>query len=284
MSIEATNEARQDFEIDDHNGLQLTGIPGMENYPKNPKCWYQFGQRIVGWSRIAQHVAMQLIYPHVDAIICGDTDSFKVYLSRCNVSKVDESLCRLSKAIDEAKKRVCSRVRTRYPDYHDELEGIGHYISEGEYDAFSASWNKSYIGLVGERTHITLAGVPTSRGDHSIEWYADELMRRGVDFATMASLMIGYNVTFDYSLTLLNGKKHPRWATWYCGYVTDYMGNTAYVNEPSALAIYPEPKTIGNTEQFENACNAEVALINNPGVNVSPVMLRYGAEGMEVVE
>ena len=282
MSIEATNEARQDFEIC-QDGLRLTGIPGMENYPENPKCWYQFGQRIVGWSRIAQHVAMQIVYPYVDSIICGDTDSFKLYLSGENANEIDAQLSKLSNAIDNAKKKVCSRVEARFSDYHDSLDGIGHYVSEGEYESFSASWNKSYIGIQDGRIHMTLAGVPTSRGESSIEFFGEELMRYGADFDSVASLLIGYNVTFDYSLTLLNGKKHPKWGEFFSGYVTDYLGNRTFVNEPMALAIYPEPKTIGNTEQYENACNLECALENNPLVNHEPVFLRY-ANRIEVID
>lgn len=282
FGIEATNEARQDFEIAP-DGLQLTGVPGMENYPANPKCWYQFGQRIVGWSRIAQHVAMQLVYPYVNGIICGDTDSFKLYLPAENIKKVDNALKRLARSIDKAKRDVCSRIRVRYKDYYDTLDGIGHYVCEGEYEAFSASWNKSYIGIENGELHITLAGVPTSRGDHSIEEFGKELMNYGADFASVASLLIGYNVTFDYSLTLLNGKKHPKWAEFYSGYVTDYLGNTSYVNEPMALAIYPEPKTIGNTEQPENLANLQCALGNNSLVNKNPVLLKF-ADGIEVIE
>ena len=283
FGIEATNEARQDFEITPE-GLQLTGTPGLENMPKNPKCWYQFGQRIVGWSRIAQHAAMQLVEPYTENIICGDTDSFKLYYAKDNETQIEAALARLGNAIDKAKKRVCARVEYRYSDYFDALPAIGHYVSEGTYSAFSASWNKSYIGVQDGRLHMTLAGVPTSRGEHSIEWFGEYLLENGADFDSVASLLIGYNVTFDYSLTLLNGKKHPKWGEWFTGYVTDYRGQKSYVNEPMALAIYPEPKTIGNTEQVENATNLVIALGNNPNVNAKPAMLAQRNGVPEVIE
>ena len=255
----------------------------MENYPKNPKCCYQFGQRIVGWSRIAQHVAMQLVHPHTESIICGDTDSFKIYANKDNIQDIDDALSNVAKAIDESKERVCNRVKRNFPNHHDELDSIGHYICEGEYDKFSASWNKSYIGMQDGRLHMTLAGVPTSRGDHSIENLGENLLANGADFASVASLLIGYNVTFDYSLTKLNGRKHPQWGMYYDGEVTDYLGNTSHVFEPMALALYPEPKTIGNTDMKENADNLLSAIENNTQVNANPVLLRW-VDDMEVIE
>ena len=280
--IEATNEYRRDFEITE-NGLCLTGENGICNAPKNPKTWYQFGQRIVGYSRIAQHVAMGLIEPYADAIICGDTDSFKIACPKDDIPTIDEKLGMMGDAIDKARDMVCERVRTRYQENYEDLQGIGRYVNEGFYDAFSASWNKSYVALEKGHVHCTIAGLPTSRGERSVNSYCDELMSKGATFDEVASTIIGYNVTFDYSLTKLNARKHPEWGSFFEGEVEDYQGRTSHVREPAMIALYPEPKTIGGTDKSENEVNSSIALCNNENVNTEPLTLYWDDEGIGAI-
>lgn len=258
------------------------GDEGLCNAPKNPKCWYQFGQRIVGWSRIAQHVAMRLIDPYCDAIICGDTDSFKVYVKRDDLSEITEKLKAMGEYIDVARYRVTARIRQRYEEHYHDMPELGYYVSEGEFSGFSASWNKSYISLEDGKPKATIAGIPTSRGEHSINAYMKELMDKGASFAEVCETVIGYNVTFDHSLTLLNGRKHPQWGEFFDGDVTDYLGNATHVHAPMALAIYPEPKTIGGTDSTENHENMTRAKENNPNVNSDAIMLYWNDEGIGV--
>lgn len=281
MSIEATNEYRRDFELSE-NGIVLVGEEGLCNAPKNPKCWYQFGQRIVGWSRIAQHVAMQLVEPYSNAIVCGDTDSFKIHARKRNLSAIEHVLDDMGECIDKARHRVTSRVEQRYNAYYHDMPGIGYYVNEGEYEGFSASWNKSYVALDGGKPKATIAGIPTGRGGHSVNSYMQELMDKGATFAEVCETVIGYNVTFDYSLTLLNGRKHPLWGEFFDGEVTDYQGDTCFVHAPMALAIYPEPKTIGGTDSTENFDNMVKAKENNPNVNSQAVTLYWGDSGIGV--
>ena len=283
MSIEATNEYRRDFELSEE-GIVLTGEDGLCNAPKNPKTWYQFGQRIVAWSRIAQHVAMQLVGDHAEAIICGDTDSFKLYCRREEVQDIDAKLKDMGRCIDIARDRACERVKARYAEHYHELGGIGYYVSEGCYDGFSASWNKSYVTLHDGRIECTIAGLPTARGEHSVNAYCDELLSRGFSFYDIACSVIGYNTTFDYSLTKLNARKHPEWGRYFDGEVTDYMGRTSHVRAPMMIALYPEPKTIGGTDKAENEVNACIAQNNNPNVNTDPVTLYWDDEGIGAVQ
>ena len=77
FGISATNQYRRSTELDEF-GISYVGDFGIVNKPKVVKVWYQFGQRIVGWSRIAQICAMYLIEPYIDTIINGDTDSLKI--------------------------------------------------------------------------------------------------------------------------------------------------------------------------------------------------------------
>ena len=280
FGIEATNECKQDF-ILSNDGLVLTGEAGLQNMPKHPKCWYQFGQRIVGWSRISQIVAMQLVYEYSDNIICGDTDSLKLYISKNNITKAEKELLKIGKAITKAKRKVCARVRNNYPEYFNSLDEIGYYISEGQFNYFCASWNKSYISSDGENLHIVLAGIPTQRGANSVKALGEKWLKAGATFADVANVLIGYNITYDYSLTKLNGRKHPKFAEMYSGKVTDYNGKTSEVYAPAVLALYPELKTIGDTDKVENAINLDIALANNSSVSYEGRLLDANSNCVE---
>lgn len=286
FGIEATNECRRDF-VMGSDGLELTGTDGLHNMPKSPKCNYQFGQRIVGWSRVAQVVIMELVAPYVANIICGDTDSIKLYYPAENANKIERALKRHAKALDKAKQNVCARVRYSYKAIYDDLAGIGHYVFDGSYNAFCASWNKCYLALTDSGIHATIAGVPTSRRNElygSFDDFCNELMREGMPFEEVASLMIGYNVTVDHSLTKLNARVHPRsFGQLLHVELNDYLGKHYDVIAPRALALYPTVKTLGDTTNKANARNMAIALTNNPRVNISPVWVKWRG-GKPVIE
>lgn len=268
-------------------GLELVGVDGICNLPKQSKAFYQYGQRIVGWSRVAQVCILELIAPYVDSIICGDTDSIKIYYSRDNQSAIDSALSKHAKAIDRAKHAACARAKAAYGAAYNRLDGIGHYVFDGEYEAFSASWNKSYIGLVGGKCKLTIAGVPTGRVNGTFGSYndfCDTMMQGGASFSDVANTAIGYNVTIDDTITKLNARIHPKiFGSYVDRVVTDYLGNTAHVHAPAALALFPNVKTLGDTSNKENAINAAIARKNNPDVNITPVWLKW-LDGKPIVE
>ena len=280
FGIEASNEFRRDT-ILTSNGIDYAGEFGIQNAPKNPKAWYQFGTRIVGWSRIAQIVAMQLVEPFIDTIINGDTDSIKVLANDALLPAILEQLKILGKAIDKGKRKVCARVQTSFPQFYDELLNIGYYVYEFESDRFCASWNKAYCTqAVDERDnkrhyHFTIAGIPTGkRGDFKgIDGYCDDLDEKGYTFEQVCNLFLGYNVTFANDVIRMNGRKFPEWGEIFYGHVTDYLGNTYNVCEPAALALYPMAKTINDTSSKENLQNAAVARSNNPHVNLDDMLV-----------
>lgn len=261
-------------------GIEYEGDFGICNAPKNPKVWYQFGQRIVGWSRIAQICAMKLIEPYADTIVNGDTDSVKVVCNKANLPDIGRSLERLSNAVDSGKKRVCKRVKSTYPKYYDELSGIGHYVHEFSVDRFCASWNKAYcmhdIDKRDGKRHFsfTLAGIPTRSRISQISCFiglngfADRLYSLGWTFEDVCNLMLGYNVTFAYDVIRMNARKFPEWGSATYVKVQDYLRNTVNVVEPAALALYPMTKTINDTKSPDNARNLRYALANNPNVNL----------------
>lgn len=286
FGIEATNECRRDFELNDY-GLELTGEDGLQNMPRSVKCNYQFGQRIVGWSRVAQTLVMNLIAPYVENIICGDTDSLKIYVRRDNVADIEKALKKHAKALDMAKASVTKRVKTCYSSMYDNLEGIGHYVLDGQYKAFCAGWNKAYIALTDKGCKSTIAGIPSDRRTNeygSLNDFANELMKQCYTFDEVASLVIGYNVSIDYSITKLNARYHPEhFGALINMDVIDYKGNVSHVLAPHALALYPMLKTLGDTRNKENEINSKIAIKNNPNVNVTPVWLKWRG-GKPVIE
>lgn len=260
-------------------GIVYEGDFGIVNAPKTPKVWYQFGQRIVGWSRVAQICAISLLEPHCKTIVNGDTDSVKVLIHKDKVKDAEKSLSRLASAVDKGKRIVCARVKRAYPAMYDELEYIGHYMHEFSSERFCASWNKAYCShdideRTGERKFaFTLAGIPTRTRKNAVSCflgvngYADRLYKMGWSYAQICNLMLGYNVTYANDVIRMNARKFPEWgATTYVD-VTDYLGGKTRVVEPSALAIYPMSKTVNDTTSADNARNLVYALANNPNVN-----------------
>lgn len=274
FGIEACNEYRRDTVLES-TGIEYTGEFGVVNAPKQPKAWYQLGQRIVGWSRIAQCVVMMLCYPYVETCVNGDTDSVKFVIKDAELDHVKHALARMDAAIDKAKADVCSRVRRSYPDQYDPLTDIGHYVLEFSAYRFCAAWNKAYCiseyDPRDKREHIrfTLAGVPTKK----VNRLADSLVQKGWTFADVCDTFLGYNVTYAYDITGLNARAFPEWGDMYTGKVTDYQGHTSQVTEPSALCLYPMAKTVNDTQNAENATNMQVAVRNRPQVNIEPVII-----------
>ena len=275
FGIEASNEYRRDTVLTSE-GIDYAGDMGISNAPKNPKAWYQFGQRIVGWSRIAQILNMQLAYPYIETVVNGDTDSIKVVCRESNREKVIRALDVYSRAVDNAKEIVMRRVESAYPDYYDELKNIGHYELEFEVKRFCASWNKAYCThdidpRDGKRKFaFTLAGIPARAG---VNQAADQFHDNGMTYGEICSVMLGYNVTYSHSVILLNARSFPEWGAAYVGSVEDHLGKVTKVYEPAALCLYPMSKTVNDTRNFENRINGEIAHANNPNINTEPVVI-----------
>ena len=292
FGINAANEYRRDTVLG-QSGIEYEGEFGLCNKPKNPKVWYQFGQRIVGWSRIAQICAMMLCEPYTLDVVNGDTDSIKLRVKKSDLPNIGKALKRLGNAIDKGKGRVCSRVRVVYPELFDPLDEIGYYVSEFTTDRFCASWNKAYCeqetGKDGKRRFsFTLAGIPTKRRESAvssfigIDGYADRLYDMGWSFEQVCNVLLGYNVTYAHDMIRLNGRSFPEWGEHVFERVTDYRGETSLVAEPAALALFPMSKTVNDTASADNRANMIYARKNNPNVNTtSKIIMANGIIDLE---
>ena len=266
-------------------GIAYDGIFGVENAPKNPKAWYQFGQRIVGWSRITQLTAMELCKDHIESVINGDTDSIKFLVSEEQLPAIDKALDVLSQSIDRAKHHVCERLKRSYPDYYDELKNIGHYEREFCVKQFCASWNKAYVTRSLDNRDgkyhyaFTIAGIPTKRRANDVTCFigvnglADRLHDLGYTFEQICNIFLGYNVTYAYDVIRLNSRSFPEWGNICNLKITDYNGVTSKVCEPCALALYPMAKTVNDTRNRDNHNNMQHAIANNPSVSTDGLII-----------
>ena len=276
FGIEATNEAKRDLVLTE-DGIQYTGLEGAGNLPKMTKAWYQFGQRIVGWSRVAQHIVLQGLSRCCEDVINGDTDSIKV--SGIDRERAKSFLESYGNALDRAKTRVMERVRRCFPSRYDELKGIGHYELESVYPRFYSAWNKSYCARDNEgRYHITLAGVPTDRrnaDNGSLEDVCADLERQGMTFQQVCGCVLGYNATYSPKITKLNMRTLPKWASRFEGTVTDWRGDTWSVSAPRAIGIAPMAKTVGGFSNSDNRENAKRTARNNSHLMIEPHTLSW---------
>lgn len=269
--IEITDESKRDMLIDD-DGIVYTGSPGADNLPSTCKAWYQFGQRVVGWSRVAQTLVMMLL-GDAGRIVNGDTDSVKILAKIGDMRGRVRNLERYSRAVDEARSRVCARVMRQYPDKVHDLTGIGHYIEEDEYTRFYSAWNKSYIV---DGYHMTIAGVPVTKRDEngSLEDWAREYAETH-SWGQTCGQVLGYNTCIDASITKLNVRVLPKWASMFDGDVIDWRGDTAHVHEPRAIGLFPMAKVIGGYDNVENVANALVSERHNRDLRTDERVLTW---------
>ena len=278
FGINASNEYRRETVLTS-SGIEYVGEFGVCNMPKHPKVWYQFGQRIVGWSRIAQICAMLALEPYAKTVINGDTDSIKIVMRDDEAAQASKALEVMGRSIDRGKEKVCRRVKLVYPQLFDELEEIGYYVEEFSVKQFCASWNKAYCMRENGRFSFTLAGIPTRRRESKVSSFiginglADRFYGLGWSFAEVCNLFLGYNVTFANDVIRLNARKFPEWGSSVYERVTDYRGVTSNVVEPAALALYPMSKTVNDTLSADNAVNSRYAQANNGNVNVDRMMV-----------
>ena len=279
FGIACSNEYRRDTELTE-GGIDYVGDFGLANAPKSSKVWYQFGQRIVGWSRVAQVIAMELAAPHVSGIVNGDTDSIKLYTDNAGAVRVDAALARYGRAVDTAKSHVCAKVRRDYPRSYDALVGIGHYEREFATDYFCASWNKAYCTWAPDTGYrFTIAGIHAARKSGNtasfigVNGLADRYAALGMPFAQVCNLFLGYNTVYPHEVIRANARTFPPWGELYADTVEDWQGEVARVCEPMAQCLYPMSKTVNDTGNAANRVNYARALANNPELDARPKMV-----------
>lgn len=236
-----------------------------EKRPKTPRVLYTYGMRIVAGSRMHLLIAMMLIYRHFGervTVTGGDTDSLKI---SCDDDVSDEELLDVLKPLHNAIKRAISntmrRVRNTAPDMASTLDHIGQFEVEdcggsSRYAEHAELWNKARVSLdVGGRVHVTCAGLPRPAGVYTVEDFLRDLMTDGRGFADIVGLALGYDVLVDYEICHILQRNRPHACDRYIGDVTDYRGETAHVDTPEAIGLYPSGRWLGESDKQANEEN-----------------------------
>lgn len=260
-----------------------------EKRPKTPRVLYTYGMRIVAGSRMHLLIAMMLIYRYFGdrvTVTGGDTDSLKI---RCDgdVSDADllDCLQPLHHAIETAIDETMRRVRVTAPDMASTLEHVGKFEVEdcggsSRYAEHVELWNKARVSLdAGGRVHVTCAGLPRPADVYTIEDFLRDLMSDGRGFADVVSLALGYDVLVDYEVCHTLQRNRPHACDRYIGDVTDYRGETAHVDTPEAIGLYPSGRWLGESDKQANMENITyLRSMYNRYVNTTPreLVLRDG--------
>lgn len=260
-----------------------------EKRPKTPRVLYTYGMRIVAGSRMHLLIAMMLIYRHFGdrvTVTGGDTDSLKI---RCDddVSDVDLLKCLqpLHHAIETAIDKIMRRVRVTAPDMASTLEHVGKFEVEDcggatRYAEHMELWNKARVSIdAGGRVHVTCAGLPRPADVYTIEDFLRDLVTNGHSFGDVVSLALGYDVLVDYEICHTLQRNRPHACDRYIGDVTDYRGETAHVDTPEAIGLYPSGRWLGESDKQANMENITyLRSMYNRYVNTTPreLVLRDG--------
>ena len=243
--------------------VDMDTVTTEENYeskkPRNPRVLYTYGMRIVGGSRLHMALLMEALHEKLGKrirVLGGDTDSVKV---SCNDDVTDEEIEDAMAPIGEAAKtaiaRCMERVKINFPELASDLHGIGSFEIENRgkrYPLHYEMWNKARLSFDGKKFHITCAGLPRPIGMYTIETFMGELLEAGYDPERIMTECLGFNtfIANEISHTLEHHK--PKASDMIKMEVTDYLGNTDYVEAHQSTSLYPAPRWLGETLKITN--------------------------------
>lgn len=254
---------------------------------------YIYGSRIVGGSRMHLVIAIELLkswFCDRIRITGGDTDSIKISCDEdVTNDEILTALKPLHDATDKALNRTMQRIRNNYPQYASTLDQVGHFDIEnggGRYAIGCEYWNKCRIVLNGAENekdntphwHITCAGVSRPATQYTLEDIADRLLDEGFAPEHIIWLLMGYNTTYDSSVSYLLGHRKPLYASKIDENITDYTGKTSHVNVNESIALYPISKEIGDDTVATNRNNITYARKHGNDPRVDPVEIQQDNE------
>lgn len=214
--LHARDEYRPSWSIDESGKWHLQDPISPEDFeerrPERPRAWFNYGMRISGWSRLHLVVAMQLLHERFGdriRIVAGDTDSLKI-CTDIPSEEIVEALSPLHSAMRSAIDLVTSRAREMWPDYYDDMTGVGEFVPEGTYAHFYTPNLKEYASIDDDgRLELTCAGVPDGgeRGhmwsfqawlQRMVEAYSPKILERAFAFDITLSPEVSQLATLTY--------------------------------------------------------------------------------------
>lgn len=219
---------------------------------------YTYGLRIVGGSRLALAIAIELVSDALGdgaIVIGGDTDSLKISCRPdIGADALMAALDPLHRAVRASIDICMQRVRRLYPDHASGLDGVGTFEVEGDpYPLHMEAWNKARVSWDGERSHITCAGLSRPKGAYTIEDWMDDRMSEGEPFERIAPMVLGWGVRVANDVSHAIEHARPAAADVLDMDITDYMGVTSHVRCHESIALYSADRVLGDTTKGTNA-------------------------------
>lgn len=235
--------------------------------PKTCKVLYTYGMRIVARSRMHLALALMLLDAEFGDRITptgGDTDSIKC---ACDDDVTDESIKQCLMPIATASEKAisvgCAYIRRTWPQFASDMKDVGSFdieeCSQGStrYDHHMELWNKARVSETNGEYHVTCAGLSRPEGTYHIEHALHDLHMSCGGFARVCGTAIGYNVSVAYNISHSLQRKRPQITETIDTVITDYLGVSARVNVPMAIALYGESRVLGDVTKQTNYENCQ---------------------------
>lgn len=272
FGTQAMDEMRPDYMVEDGElsidpETRVNASNFFDRMPKNSKVYYNYGSRIVAGSRMHLIICMEMLYQHFGdrmLITGGDTDSVKASCAS-DVSDMEIMRClnQLAEICEGAISRTSQRLKHTLPELYSDLLGVGSFeIEEAthgttRYIKHFEGWNKARCSLDQEgQCHITAAGVARPEGVYNVETLLTDFSAR-FGFEKIAPLVMGYNTNIDSSISYLLQRHTPKAGDRWQAVVTDYRGDTATIDCPQSIALYPTSRDIAAMEKKDNQMNVD---------------------------
>ena len=284
---QAMDEVRCEYTSDLEGELLIDRetVPTPENYddraPENSKVFYQYGMRIVGWSRVQLVLAMELLYKRFGEkcrITGGDTDSIKATLApEITNDMLLDALRPLHDATTKSIEWCTARARSLFPQYASSLDKVGTFDIEDCGDApryvqHVEFWNKARASLdVSGKVHITCAGVSAIKGMANADYVIEGFIRNGMSFEKACGCVFGYGSFLKNSVCHSLQRVMPHVIDVIDENITDYLGNSYEVAAHQSIALYECGRLLGAATERSNVSSIKYQQARNRAIPVKMV-------------
>lgn len=284
---QAMDEVRCEYTSDNDGELLVNRetVPTPENYddraPENSKVYYQYGMRIVGWSRVQLVLAMELLYKRFGEkckITGGDTDSIKASLApEITNGMLLDALQPLHDATTKSIEWCTKRARHLFPQYASSLDKVGTFDIEdcGEaprYVQHVEFWNKARASLdTSGKVHITCAGVSAVKGAANADYVIKALMEQGMSFEKACGCVFGYGTFLKNEVCHSLQRVIPHVIDVIDETITDYLGNACEVSAHQSIALYECGRLLGAATERSNVSSIRYQQAHNRAIPVRMV-------------
>jgi hypothetical protein len=168
------------------------------------------------------------------------------------------------------------RLRVNFPKLASGLSHVGCFEVEPAtktdefYKLHLEAWNKARISLDDAgRFHITCAGLSRPEGAYTIEEWFRDMVDRGYDAGSLMHSVLGYNVTLTNDVCHALEHRKPLFKDRIEEQVTDYQGQSSYVDTHESISLFPTSRKMGDTLKLVNQANVDYLTGNGVEVDTT---------------